>query len=91
MATTMRKFKPRKKIPKDKLIKMLEDGYTLSEIGNEFGVATSYISEYLKMLKIDLNDFKGRRTKIERRKQEKSKQRVSFFDEFYNQIKNEVS
>lgn len=88
---TMRKFKPRKKIPKDKLIKMLEDGYTLKSIGNEFGVATSYISEYLKMLGISLDDFKGRRTKIERRKQEKSKQRVSFFDEFYNQIKNEVS
>lgn len=87
---THRKFKPKKKFPKQELINFLEEGMTLNEIANHYGVATSYISEYLKMLGISLDDFKGRRTKIEKRKQLKAKQRTTFWDEFYNQIQKEV-
>ena len=42
------------------------------------------------MLGISLDDFKGRRTKIERRREAKSKERTTFWDEFYNQIQKEV-
>ena len=35
-----RKFRPRKKLPVDKLEQFLEEGYTLEEIGREFNVAT---------------------------------------------------
>lgn len=87
---TQRKFKPRKKFPKQELMDFLEEGMTLKEIANHYGVATSYISEYLKMLGISLDDFKGRRTKIERRREAKSKERTTFWDEFYNQIQKEV-
>ena len=68
--TTQRKFRPRKALPKDELIQYLEEGLTLTEIANKYGVAVSYISEYLKMLGIDIRkDIKGRSYKVKQRKE----------------------
>ncbi len=88
---TQRKFRPRKALPKDELIQYLEEGLTLSEIANKYGVAVSYISEYLKMLGIDIkNDIKGRDHKVKQRKEKLGTQRKSFIDEFYKQIEVEL-
>ncbi len=88
---TQRKFRPRKALPKDELIQYLEEGLTLSEIANKYGVAVSYISEYLKMLGIDIkNDIKGRDHKVKQRKEKLGTQRKSFIDEFYKQIEGEL-
>ena len=88
---TQRKFRPRKALPKDELIQYLEEGLTLSEIANKYGVAISYISEYLKMLGIDIkNDIKGRDHKVKQRKEKLGAQRKSFIDEFYKQIEGEL-
>ena len=88
---TKRKFRPRKALPKDELIQYLEEGLTLNEIANKYGVAVSYISEYLKMLNIDIkNDIKGRDYKIKQRKEKLGTQRKSFIDEFYKQIEGEL-
>ena len=74
--TTQRKFRPRKALPKDELIQYLEEGLTLTEIANKYGVAVSYISEYLKMLGIDIRkDIKGRNYKVKQRKEKLGEQR----------------
>ena len=57
---TKRKFRPRKKLPKSELIDFLESGATLADIARHYHVATSYISEYLKMLDIDINSIQNR-------------------------------
>lgn len=88
---TKRKFRPRKALPKDELIQYLEEGLTLNEIANKYGVAVSYISEYLKMLGIDpKKDIQGRDYKIKQRKEKLGTQRKSFIDEFYKQIEGEL-
>ena len=88
---TKRKFRPRKALPKDELIQYLEEGLTLNEIANKYGVAVSYISEYLKMLGIDpKKDIRGRDYKIKQRKEKLGTQRKSFIDEFYKQIEGEL-
>lgn len=88
---TKRKFRPRKALPKDELIQYLEEGLTLNEIANKYGVAVSYISEYLKMLGIDpRKDIQGRDYKIKQRKEKLGTQRKSFIDEFYKQIEGEL-
>ena len=88
---TKRKFRPRKALPKDELIKYLEEGLTLNEIANKYGVAVSYISEYLKMLGIDpKKDIQGRDYKIKQRKEKLGTQRKSFINEFYKQIEGEL-
>ena len=74
--TTQRKFRPRKALPKDELIQYLKEGLTLTEIANKYGVAVSYISEYLKMLGIDIRkDIKGRNYKVKQRKEKLGEQR----------------
>lgn len=88
---TKRKFRPRKALPKEELIQYLEEGLTLNEIANKYGVAVSYISEYLKMLGIDpKKDIQGRDYKIRQRKEKLGTQRKSFIDEFYKQIEGEL-
>ena len=76
-----RKFRPRKKLPKDKLEYFLEEGYTLEEIGREFNVATSYVSEYMKMIGLNKDDFKNRQENKQKRKKEGNK--LSFMEEFW--------
>ena len=86
----VRKFRPRKKLPKDEMIELLSEGYTLQEVADKYNVAVSYVSEYLKMLNINLKDFAGRDKKIQLRKQKKQSERINFIDEFYDSIKNEI-
>ena len=88
---TKTKFRPRKTLPKEELIQYLEEGLTLNEIANKYGVAVSYISEYLKMLGINpKKDIQGRDYKIKQRKEKLGTQRKSFIDEFYKQIEGEL-
>lgn len=83
-----RKFRPRKKLPKDKLEYFLEQGYTLEEIGREFNVATSYVSEYMKMIGLNKDDFKDREKNKLKRKQEVEK--PTFIEEFWYLIRHEI-
>lgn len=83
-----RKFRPRKSLPRDRLEQYLEEGYTLKEIAREFGVAVSYVSEYMKMLGINKNDFKNREEKKALRK--KSQPKLSFMEEFWELIRLEI-
>ena len=85
---TQRKFRPRKKLPRDKLEKYLQEGYTLKEIAREFGVAISYVSEYMKMLGIKKEDFQDREKKKNLRK--KQKVRSDFIEEFWELIRFEI-
>ena len=83
-----RKFRPRKKLPRDKLEEYLQEGYTLKEIAREFGVAISYVSEYMKMLGIKKEDFQDREKKKNLRK--KQKVRSDFIEEFWELIRFEI-
>lgn len=83
-----RKFRPRKKLPKDKLEYFLKEGYTLEEIGREFNVATSYVSEYMKMIGLDKNDYENREENKQKRKKENNK--LSFMNEFWYLIRHEI-
>lgn len=85
---TQRKFRPRKKLPRDKLEEYLAEGYTLKEIAREFGVAISYVSEYMKMLGIKKEDFQDREKKKNLRK--KQKVRSDFIEEFWELIRFEI-
>lgn len=85
---TQRKFRPRKKLPRDKLEEYLEEGYTLKEIAREFGVAISYVSEYMKMLGIKKEDFQDREKKKNLRR--KQKVRSDFIEEFWELIRFEI-
>lgn len=85
---TQRKFRPRKKLPRDKLEEYLEEGYTLKEIAREFGVAISYVSEYMKMLGIKKEDFQDREKKKNLRKKQKVK--LDFIEEFWELIRFEI-
>ena len=85
---TKRKFRPRKSLPRDRLEEYLSEGYTLQEIAREFGVAVSYVSEYMKMLGIKKEDFKERKAKKVARKKEGHK--LSFMEEFWELIRFEI-
>lgn len=87
----MRKFKPKKKFPKDELINFLESGYTLQEIADNYGVAKSYISEYLKYVNISLKDIDKREKKMKDRRDKINSGRRSFINEFYNSIRGEIN
>ena len=71
-----------------KLKQFLEEGYTLEEIGREFNVATSYVSEYMKMIGLDKDDFKDRKTNKLKRKEEGNK--LTFMEEFWYLIRHEI-
>lgn len=83
-----RKFRPRKNLPKDKLEEYLSEGYTFQEIGREFGVATSYVSEYVKMLGLKKEDFQDRKKNKATRRKEKEK--LTFLEEFWELIRFEI-
>lgn len=84
---TKRVFKPRKIIPKQRLIQYLKDGYTLEEIGNEIGYSRSYISEMLKWHNLKAEDIEGRQYAVKQRR--KMLESRPFIDVMYDRIKNE--
>lgn len=85
---TKRKFRPRKRLPQNKLEQFLQDGYTLEDIGRQFNVSTSYVSEYIKMLGLEKKDFEARDQNKKIRKQNKEK--MSFMEEFWYLIRHEI-
>ena len=82
-----RPFKPRKILPKQKLIDYLEKGYTLEEIGNEIGYSRSYISEMLNLHNIQAKDIEGRQYAMKQRR--KMLESRPFIDVLYDRIRNE--
>lgn len=84
---TKRPFKPRKIIPKQRLINYLEEGYTLEEIGAEIGKSRSYISELLVLHNIKADDIEGRKYAMKQRR--KMLESRPFVDVMYDRIKNE--
>lgn len=82
-----RQFKPRKMLPKQKLIDYLEKGYTLEEIGNEIGYSRSYISEMLAQHNIKTADIEGRAYAMKQRR--KMLESRPFIDVLYDKIKDE--
>lgn len=82
-----RKFKPRTIIPKQKLIDLLQEGYTLDEIGERFNKSRSFISETLKFHGIKAEEIEGRKYAMkQRRKQLESR---SFVEVLYEKIKRD--
>lgn len=88
MAKRRPNFRPRAPIPKDKLIKHLEDGLTMQEIGDMYNKARSTISETCALYGIDVDEIEGREDKIQQRRQVKKKQ--TFIDVMYNKIRKEL-
>lgn len=84
----VRHFNPRSPIPKDRLLKELEEGKTLQEIGDKYGRSRSFISENCAMYKIDIEDIDGRGDKMKKRKKEKKVR--SFVDVMFDKIKREL-
>ena len=84
---TKRPFKPRKIIPKQRLINYLKEGYTLEEIGAEIGKSRSYISELLVLHNIKTDDIEGRKYAMKQRR--KMLESRPFVDVMYDRIKNE--
>lgn len=82
-----RPFKPRKIIPKQRLIDYLEKGYTLEEIGNEIGYSRSYVSELLALHNLKTNDIEGRQYAMKQRR--KMLESRPFIDVLYDKIKKE--
>lgn len=82
-----RPFKPRKIIPKKRLIDYLEKGYTLEEIGQEIGYSRSYVSELLALHDLKTNDIEGRAYAMKQRR--KMLESRPFIDVLYDRIKNE--
>lgn len=83
-----RHFNPRSPIPKDRLLRELEKGKTLQEIGDQYGRSRSFISENCAMYNIDVSQIKGREEKKKERKKQKKIQ--SFVDVMYDKIKREL-
>lgn len=85
----VRRFKPRKIIPKEKLIEYLEQGYTLEEIGHQYGKSRSYISELLNFHDIKAEDIPGRKNAMrQRRKMLESRDFVTVMYEYINKQKS---
>lgn len=85
----VRRFKPRKIIPKEKLIEYLEQGYTLEEIGHQYGKSRSYISELLNFHDIKAEDISGRKNAMrQRRKMLESRDFVTVMYEYINKQKS---
>ena len=82
-----RPFKPRKILPKQRLIDYLEKGYTLEEIGKEIGYSRSYISEMLALHDIKTKDIEGRAYAMKQRR--KMLENRGFIDVLYDRIKGE--
>ena len=84
-----RKFKPRMLVPKDKLISYLEEGYTLEEIGHEYGKSRSYISELLNFHDIKAEEIPGRKYAMKQRR--KALESRDFVTVMYEQINRQKS
>lgn len=82
-----RKFKPRTIIPKQKLMDLLKEGYTLEEIGDKFNKSRSYISEMLSFHDIKTEDIEGRKYAMKKRR--KMLESRSFIDVLYDKIKRD--
>lgn len=82
-----RPFRPRKIIPKQRLIDYLEEGYTLEEIGKEIGKSRSYISELLNLHGIKTQDIEGRAYAMKQRR--RMLENRSFVDVMYDKIKGQ--
>lgn len=80
-----RPFRPRKIIPKQRLIDYLKEGYTLEEIGQEIGKSRSYISELLNLHGIKADDIEGRKYAMKQRR--KMLESRPFIDVMYDRIK----
>lgn len=85
----VRKFKPRKIIPKQKLIEYLEQGYTLEEIGHQYGKSRSYISELLNFHEIKAEDIPGRKYAMKQRR--RMLESRDFVTVMYEQINKQKS
>jgi len=88
MAKRRPSFRPRAPIPKDKLLKHLEDGLTLQEIGDLYNKARSTISETCALYGIDINEINGREENMKKRKNTMKTQ--TFIDVMYGKIKKEL-
>lgn len=82
-----RKFNPRKIIPKDTLVELLKEGYTLEEIGNKYNKSRSYISEILNLHGIKADDIEGRKYAMKQRR--KMLENRCFVDVLYDKLKAE--
>lgn len=82
-----RPFKPRKIIPKERLMNYLKEGYTLEEIGQEIGKSRSYISELLALHDIKAEEIEGRKYAMKQRR--KKLESRPFIDVMYDKIKTE--
>lgn len=83
-----RHFNPRSPIPRDRLLKELNNGLTLQEIGDKFGRSRSFISENCAIYNIDVSKIEGREQKIKDRRKQKKIQ--SFVDVMYKKIEKEL-
>ena len=83
-----RHFKPRSPIPKDTLLKDLEKGLTLQEIGDKYDKARSTISEMCAMYNIDVDNVQDGKQNMLKRK--KSKVQKTFISVMYDKIKKEL-
>lgn len=88
MAKRRPNFRPRAPIPKDKLLKHLEDGLTLQEIGDLYNKARSTISETCALYGIDINEIGGREENMKKRKNDMKTK--TFIDIMYQKIKKEL-
>lgn len=88
MAKRRPNFRPRAPIPKDKLIKHLEDGLTMQEIADLYHKARSTISETCALYDIDVNEIEGREEKIQERRQKRKTQ--NFINVMYDKVKKEL-
>lgn len=83
-----RHFRPRSPIPKDALLRDLENGLTLQEIGDKYDKARSTISEMCAMYNIDVENVQYRKQNMLKRK--KSKVQKTFISVMYDKIKKEL-
>ena len=82
--SNQRNFKPRKLIPKKQLLSLLEEGYTLDDIGEKYHKSRSYISECCTIHGIKVSEIDGRREKMRQRYKEKKNR--PFIDVLYEKI-----
>lgn len=78
-----RRFRTRKKLPKDEIKKDIEDGLTLEEIGAKYNTVKSVISEFCTQENIETKN-------VGRRKKEEERKAGNFFEEFYLIIKKDI-
>jgi hypothetical protein len=67
---------------------MLEEGFTLDDIGERYHKSRSYISELCTMYDIKISEIEGRKEKM--RERYKEKRQRPFVDVLYEQINREV-